>query len=144
MAPYTGEPARATQSKAKKPTPIVPRIVPAIPLALSRTPRANGPTTLEESVSASASPDDAEATTTTGAKGLAEERHLVQVQAPLTPESKASALSYDERAADTPRSSPSRASGVNDGQIQHTRGQRNIRLVSPLISLVTLPREKAA
>ncbi|KAF2813877.1 uncharacterized protein BDZ99DRAFT_473026 [Mytilinidion resinicola] len=123
MAPSTAEPTRSTQSKASRPTPVMLRIVPAIPLAFSRAPRApraSVPTTPENTGPSDAPPDHTEAST--AVEKLPDEQRLTEAQAPLTPESKASALSQDRPAEDSPGSSSSRVSGVHVEETQNTRG----------------------
>jgi len=123
MAPCTADPTRSTQSKANRPTPVVPRIVPAIPLAFSRAPRAKGPITPEHTATSPAGAPPEEIEAPTDGEKLSEEQPPADPQAPFTPESRASALNPDESAENTPGSSSSRVSGVNDGDTEITRGQ---------------------
>ena len=133
MAPYTAESARPTQSKPNRPIPIIPRIVPAVPLALSRAPRSSRPITPEDNGPAGAAQDVLEVHQPTD-QILAEEHNLTEGYDPLTPDSKASVLSRDEHGDKTPESS---SVGISDAIVEETedtRGQCKWFYITPLTS----------
>jgi hypothetical protein len=120
MTPYTAESARPTQSKPDRPIPIIPRIVPAVPLTLSRAPRSSRPITPEGSGPAGMAQDVPEVHQPTN-QIPAEEHNLTEGYDPLTPDSKASVLSRDEHGDKTPESS---SVGVSDAIVEETEDTR--------------------
>lgn len=130
MAPYTAESARPTQSKPNRPIPIIPRIVPAVPLALSRAPRSSRPITPEDNGPIGAAQDVPEVHQPTD-QIPAEEHNLTEGYDPLTPDSKASVLSRGEHGDKTPESS---SVGVSDAIVE-TEDTRDDSISDPSCEL---------
>lgn len=88
MPPYVAEAARATQAKANRPTPVVPRIVPAVPLTLSRS--AQGPQSTTPPLEHPPASSDVKAEHSEHAQDGKEDGSTGIPQSPLTPKSKES------------------------------------------------------